>query len=72
MDTNHRIILVNKIFAEMFKKPACEFAGEFCFNEFEKRDAICTHCSGAKALISGKTEEVETMGVGMTVTIFRP
>jgi PAS domain S-box-containing protein len=63
IDTNHRIIKVNTVFAEMFKKPACEFVGKFCFNEFEKRDAICAHCPGAKALISGKTEEVDTQAV---------
>jgi PAS domain S-box-containing protein len=63
MDTNHRIIKVNAVFAALFKKPVCEFVGKFCFNEFEKRDMICPHCPGARALVSGKTEDVETEGV---------
>ncbi|HBG25503.1 MAG: hypothetical protein A2Y10_14540 [Planctomycetes bacterium GWF2_41_51] len=63
MDTNHRIIQVNSVLSEMFKKPASEFVGKFCYKEFEKRDAICEHCPGARALISGKTEDVETQGI---------
>ncbi|MFA5095792.1 MAG: PAS domain-containing protein [Candidatus Omnitrophota bacterium] len=63
LDTNYRIIMVNAAFARLFKKPAAEFVGKFCFNEFEKRDAVCLHCPGKRAMVSGKMEEVETQGV---------
>ena len=63
MDTTHRILMVNPTFARLFKKSANEFAGKYCFGEFEKRDAVCAHCPGMRAMASGKTEEVETQGV---------
>ena len=37
--------------------------GKYCFQEFEKRDGICPHCPGAKAMASGQPEEVDTIGV---------
>ena len=63
MDTNYRIIMVNPTFAKLFKKSASDFSGNYCFREFEKRDAVCPHCPGTKAMVSGKTEEVKTQGV---------
>jgi PAS domain S-box-containing protein len=63
MDTNYRIIMVNPTFAKLFNKSASDFAGKYCFREFEKREAVCPHCPGIRAMVSGKTEEVETQGV---------
>jgi len=63
MDTNYRIIMVNSTFAKLFKKSASDFVGKYCFREFEKREAVCPHCPGTRAMVSGKTEEVETQGV---------
>jgi len=63
MDTNYRIIMVNSRFADLFKKSAGDFVGKYCFREFEKREAVCPHCPGKRAMVSGKTEEVETQGV---------
>ena len=63
MDTNHRIINVNATFAALFNKPAEAFVGLHCFNEFEKRPAICPHCPGVRAMASRTTAEVETQGV---------
>jgi PAS domain S-box-containing protein len=63
MDTNYRIIMVNPTIAKLFNKPGSEFTGKYCFREFEKREAVCPHCPGARAMVSGKTEGVETQGV---------
>jgi PAS domain-containing protein len=63
MDTNYRIIMVNPTFAKLFKKSASDFVGKYCFREFEKREAVCSHCPGMQAMVSSKTEEVETQGV---------
>ena len=63
MDTDYRIFMVNSTFAKLFKKSASEFTGKYCFKEFEKREAVCPHCPGMRAMVSGKTEEVETQGV---------
>ena len=63
LDTNYKIIMVNSVVAGLFKKPASDFVGKYCFREFEKREAVCSHCPGERAIASGKTEEVETQGV---------
>ncbi len=63
LDTNYKIIMVNPTFARLFKKSASDFVGKYCFREFEKREAVCAHCPGRRAMASGKTEEVETQGV---------
>jgi two-component system, sensor histidine kinase and response regulator len=63
IDINHKIIMTNHFFAELFKKPAADFVGKYCFMEFEKREAICPHCPGVLAMASGKPAEVETEGV---------
>jgi PAS domain S-box-containing protein len=62
MDTNYRIIMVNPTFAKLFKRSASDLVGKYCFREFEKREAVCPHCPGKRAMVSGKTEEVETQG----------
>ncbi|MDD5093607.1 MAG: PAS domain S-box protein [Dehalococcoidia bacterium] len=63
MDAEYKIITVNATFASLFQKPADDFTGKYCFNEFEKRSAICSHCPGARAMASGRTAEVETQGI---------
>jgi len=63
LDVNHRIIMVNPRFSILFKKPAGEFVGKYCFSEFEKRTAVCTHCPGVRAMVTRKPEETETEGV---------
>jgi len=63
MDINHKIIMTNPFFAELFKKPVADFVGKYCFMEYEKRQAICPHCPGVLTMTSGKTAEVETEGV---------
>ena len=37
--------------------------GKKCFQEFEKRDAVCPHCPGVQAMATGQSVEVETEGV---------
>jgi diguanylate cyclase (GGDEF)-like protein/PAS domain S-box-containing protein len=63
IDVNHKIIMTNRFFAELFKKSAADFVGKYCFREFEKREAICPHCPGVLSMASGKPSEVETEGV---------
>jgi len=63
LDTNYKIITVNSMVAGLFKKPASDFVGKYCFREFEKRESVCSYCPGKRAIASGKTEEVETQGV---------
>ena len=63
MDKNHRILRINRLHADNFKKPPESFVGKYCFLEAEKRDQVCPHCPGTRAMVSGKSEVVETQGV---------
>ncbi|MEA4840745.1 MAG: PAS domain S-box protein [Bacteroidales bacterium] len=63
IDVNHKIIMTNNYFANTFKKPPIDFVGKYCYNEFEKREAVCPHCPALLAMESGKSTEVETVGV---------
>ncbi|MCK4887955.1 MAG: PAS domain S-box protein, partial [Planctomycetes bacterium] len=63
IDANHRIIMTNNGQGRLFNKPNEQFVGKYCFKEFEKRDAICSHCPGMRAMATGLTAEVESEGV---------
>jgi PAS domain S-box-containing protein len=63
IDTNYKIIMANTMLAKLFNKPASDFVGKNCFREYEKREAVCPHCPGVRAMASGNTTEVETQGV---------
>lgn len=60
---DHRIIMVNAMQGKMFHKPASKFIGKNCFEEFEKRDAVCPHCPGVEAMATGRPAMAETTGI---------
>ena len=63
IDAEHNIVMMNDAQGRLFKKPVSEFVGKKCFQEFEKRKAICPHCPGTRAMATGKPTEIETEGV---------
>ncbi|MHB8974963.1 MAG: MEDS domain-containing protein, partial [Pirellulaceae bacterium] len=63
IDRQHRIVMVNKGQARMFKTTPRECVGQECFRLFEKREAVCPHCPGVTTLNTGCPAEVETQGV---------
>ncbi|SPD73367.1 hypothetical protein PITCH_A1810002 [uncultured Desulfobacterium sp.] len=63
INSEHKIIMTNAAQGRFFNKSADEFVGHECFREFEKRDVVCPHCPGVKAMATGKPQEVETEGV---------
>jgi PAS domain S-box-containing protein len=63
MDSEHNVIVTNSIVGQWFNKPASEFSGKKCFQEFEKREAVCEHCPGERAMATGQPAEAETEGV---------
>jgi diguanylate cyclase (GGDEF)-like protein/PAS domain S-box-containing protein len=63
IDSDYRIQIMNEAQAKLFNKSAAEFTGKFCFQEFEKREAVCPHCPGARAMATGQPADVETEGV---------
>jgi PAS domain S-box-containing protein len=64
IDTNYRIIMTNAAQTHLMKKPRSKFLGNYCFKEFEKRDTVCPHCPGKKAMATGRPAEVRTEGIG--------
>ena len=63
IDANHRIVMVNSAQGRMFNRSPASFVGKNCYKEFEKRDSICPHCPGVKAMSAGQPEEVETEAI---------
>lgn len=61
--SDFRIQIMNEGQAQLFNRKAAEFTGKFCFQEFEKRDRVCPHCPGVRAMATGQPAEVETEGV---------
>jgi PAS domain S-box-containing protein len=63
VDSNHRILFVNEAICKNSNIPAEEYIGKFCYELFEKRDCICPHCPGEKAMKTGLPADVITEGV---------
>jgi PAS domain S-box-containing protein len=61
--TDHRIIMANTAVCKMFNKAPEALIGRKCYNQFEKRPDICTHCPGETALKNGTYADIETNGI---------
>ncbi len=62
MDSQHQILAINGAHTRMIGRPVHECLGQECFRLFEKRDAICPHCPGTRAMATGVPAETETEG----------
>lgn len=63
ISSDYKIIMTNAGQGKIFGKPSQDFVGKYCFQEFEKRGAVCAHCPGARTMASGEPMEVDTIGV---------
>ena len=63
IDRDHKILTVNGVHANMIGRPVEQCIGQECFRIFEKREAVCPHCPGTRAMETGKVEEAETDGI---------
>jgi PAS domain S-box-containing protein len=63
MDCHYRIVTINRVHADMIGRPVEHCIGQECFRVFEKREAVCPHCPGTRAMATGMPAEVEAMGV---------
>jgi diguanylate cyclase (GGDEF)-like protein/PAS domain S-box-containing protein len=61
IDTDHTIMMVNAAQEKYYKKPRAQLVGKKCYQEFEKRDAVCLHCPAVRAIATKKPAEVETV-----------
>jgi len=63
IDVDHTVAAVNPAQARMLGKNVDQLVGKKCYREFEKREAVCPHCPGAKAMATGRAAEVDTLGI---------
>jgi PAS domain S-box-containing protein len=59
ISSDYRIIMTNACTAGLFQKPFGELVGRECFREFERRDGVCGHCPGTRAMATGKRAVME-------------
>ncbi|MFH0944462.1 MAG: PAS domain S-box protein [Planctomycetota bacterium] len=57
------ILLVNPHQAELFGKMVSEMQGKKCYEVFEGRKEVCSHCPGTRAMQSGQPAVAESEGV---------
>jgi PAS domain S-box-containing protein len=60
ISSDYRVIMTNAAQACLLRKPMSAMVGRECFREFEKRDGVCAHCPGTKAMATGQKAVVET------------
>jgi PAS domain S-box-containing protein/putative nucleotidyltransferase with HDIG domain len=63
IDADHTIVMASAAEGKHFNKPISDFIGKKCFREFEKRDTVCPHCPGVRAMATGQPAEVESEGI---------
>ncbi len=63
IDVDHNIVMANSSVGKLFNCDISELVGKKCYNKFEKKQEICSHCPGEKALKNGQVEDVETEGI---------
>lgn len=63
INSDYRVVMSNAAVGKLLQRPIGEFVGRECFREFEKREAVCSHCPGTKAMATGEKAVTETSGV---------
>ncbi len=71
ISTSFQIVMINRVNERLFKKSVTEMLGKKCYEEFERRTAICPHCPGVAALATGHPHRVETRGIRDDGTEYR-
>jgi PAS domain S-box-containing protein len=61
--SDYKVVMTNAAQGRLFHKNSEEFIGKFCYREFEKRDQVCPHCPGTRAMASGQPALVFTEGL---------
>lgn len=59
IDKDYRVVMTNAAQGKLLERPVGDFIGRECFREFEKREAVCSHCPGTKAMATGQKHVLE-------------
>jgi PAS domain S-box-containing protein len=62
IDADFNIVTGNRKQAEIVGRDPREYVGNKCYRMFEDRDDVCPHCPGIKAMATGTSNEVESLG----------
>jgi PAS domain S-box-containing protein len=62
IDADYTIVMTNAALSKRINKSVSELVGEKCYRVLEKRDSVCPHCPGVRAMATGQPAEVETEG----------
>lgn len=63
VSNDYTIVMVNRANERLYGKPMVELLGKKCYEEFERRSEVCSHCPGSAALATGRPHMVETEGI---------
>lgn len=59
IDSDYRVLMSNAAQGRLLQRPPGELVSHECFREFEHQDAVCAHCPGTKAMVTGQKEVLE-------------
>ena len=54
ISSDYRVIMTNVAMAGLLQKPIGDLVGRECFRECGKRDGVCAHCPGTRAMATGR------------------
>jgi PAS domain S-box-containing protein len=60
ISSDYRVIMANAATAGLLRRPVGDLVGRNCFREFERREEVCVHCPGTRAMATRQKAEVET------------
>ncbi len=63
IDREYNLVWTNPAQARMFNKEPGMFKNVKCYQEHEKRDSVCPHCPGTRAMETGLVHSTETVGI---------
>jgi PAS domain S-box-containing protein len=63
MNPDYEIMFANAAHGRNFKKTPADFLGKKCYQEHEKREAVCANCPGTISMLTKKQCDTETEGV---------
>jgi PAS domain S-box-containing protein len=62
VDSDFRVVMVNRAHAALFKQPEAHFVGKPCYEVFQQRDGICPDCHGKIAMDTRRPVRREAEG----------
>jgi PAS domain S-box-containing protein len=61
IDSSYRVVMANAVQIRLLGRTKGSLAGKECFRSFERRDGVCPHCPGRRAMETGtpQTEVID-------------